>query len=205
MEIVLQKAGRSFGAQQVFQNLDLAIAPGDRLAVLGGNGSGKSTLLKCLYGALSLSAGSIRFQRAPNEEVPALEAGRSSSYAAPYLELIEELPALEFLQIYRRFRNLNLRPEALLEAAYLEQSALKQIMNLSSGMRQRLRLALALHSSSEVVLLDEPTSNLDPAGVAWFQEQLQQNLGDRTLVVGSNFQQEEIFYCSREIALRDYQ
>lgn len=205
MEIVLQEAGRRFGAQQVFQELNLKLAPGDRLAVLGGNGSGKSTLLKCLYGALSLSSGSIRFHRGAKEDIPALEAGRHSSYAAPYLELIEELPALEFLRIYSRFRTLTIRPEALLEAAYLADSALKEIAKLSSGMRQRLRLALALYTSSEILFLDEPTSNLDPAGVQWFQKQLQQNLGDRILVVGSNFQQEETFYCHREVALRDYQ
>lgn len=173
-------------------------------AILGGNGSGKSTLLKTLYGALSLSGGTLHYQRAEKPMSP-LEAARHISYAAPYFEMIEELPAEEFLNTYQQLRPLRVRPLALLQAAYLENATSKPIAHFSSGMKQRLRLALALYSEADILLLDEPTSNLDQEGVSWFQKLLREERNGRSLVIGSNYQPEELTLIEHELHLKDYQ
>jgi len=206
MHIEFKNGARHFGAQTVFQNLNLSLKPGERYAVLGGNGSGKSTLLKSIYGALSLSEGSISWQ-VNNKELSPFEAAQQMSFAGPYFELIEELTALDFLNYYGRFRKYlpNCNPQTILEKAWLANAADKEIRNFSSGMKQRLKLALALLSANEVVLLDEPTSNLDPKGMNWFQQLLKDNLGGRSLFVGSNFSEVETFLCEEKLELKEYQ
>ena len=206
MHIEFKNAARHFGAQTVFQNLNISLEPGQRYAVLGGNGSGKSTLLKTIYGALSLSEGSVSWQYS-NKELSPFEAAHRMSFAGPYFELIEELTAQEFLTYYGRFREFlpELSQANILEKAWLADAATKEIRHFSSGMKQRLKLALALFSNNAVVLLDEPTSNLDPKGMDWFQALLKENLGERSLFVGSNFSDAETFLCEEKIELKDYQ
>lgn len=204
MKISFEKAGRKFGAQVVFQNLSRTFEPGCRVAVLGGNGSGKSTFLKTLYGSLSLSSGTIAHEIA-GQELKGHAVARQMSFAGPYFELIEELPATEFLEYYQRFRQFKpqISSADILERAMLSQATSKQVSNFSSGMKQRLKLALALFSKTEVVILDEPTSNLDPKGMKWYQELLKSELEDRSLFVGSNFSETETFLCEEKLELKD--
>ena len=203
MQVIFKDAQRSFGAQMVFNKLDYHFLESSRTAVLGGNGSGKSTLLKCLYGALSLSKGELIYQL-EGRSLTAAEAVGRISFSGPYFELIEELEAQEFLETYQRFRNLILPPKEILHHAYLEKSARKKIKQFSSGMKQRLRLSLAIFSESDLVILDEPTANLDPKGIDWYQETLQNNLGERSLVIGSNFSDDETFFCQDELKVADF-
>jgi ABC-type multidrug transport system ATPase subunit len=203
MQVNFKDAQRSFGAQMVFDKLNHRFLESSRTAVLGGNGSGKSTLLKCLYGALSLSQGDIQYLL-EGKNLSAAEAVSRISFSGPYFELIEELGAREFLETYQRFRNLSLAPDEILRQSYLEKSASKKIKQFSSGMKQRLRLSLAIFSVSDLVILDEPTANLDPKGIDWYQETLQENLGKRSLVIGSNFSKDETFYCQDELKVADF-
>tara|TARA_R110002050_G_scaffold273104_1_gene416985 strand:+ start:4516 stop:5136 length:621 start_codon:yes stop_codon:yes gene_type:complete len=203
MRVEFKDAQRSFGAQIVFDKLNYSLEEGTKTAVLGGNGSGKSTLLKCLYGALSLSHGMVIYQ-AHQKELKAQEAVHKISFSGPYFELIEELEALEFLETYQRFRRLLITPAEILNHAYLEKSSHKKIKQFSSGMKQRLRLSLALFSASDLVILDEPTANLDPKGIEWYKELLAAQLGQRSLVIGSNFSEDEIFLCQQKLIVSDY-
>lgn len=206
MDIRLEQASRTFGAQVVFKDLDLNLPSGIRLAILGANGSGKSTFLKCLYGSLSLSRGQIHYQIAGQNLNP-MQAARRMGYSAPYLELIEELPALELLETLARFRPWrdNWNSRRILEACLLEEAKNKRVVDFSSGMKQRLRLGIALSSQSDLIILDEPSSNLDQSGQDWFQDFLGRELGDRTLLVGTNFSGTEAFLCDQEIQISDYQ
>ncbi len=196
MEIQLEQISRSFGPQVVIKDLDFTFEEGKRYAILGGNGSGKSTLLKLVYGALTPSGGKINY-RAHGQQVANDSAPYKISIAGPYLELIEELTALEFLEFYYQFRTpLNgLTARDILEICMLKEAAKKEIRNFSSGMKQRLRLGLALLTQSGLILLDEPTSNLDPPGVEWYRQLLGEYLQNRTLLVGSNHQEKEMDFC----------
>lgn len=206
MEIEFRGAGRKFPGQIVFQNLSLTIADGSTWAILGGNGSGKSTFLKTAFGALSLSAGSLE-HRHGNRTIDLAEAALRIGYAAPYLELIEELQVLDFLKKAQGFRSFRkgLKAQDVLERALLKDASTKRIRNLSSGMKQRLRLCLALLSDVDLVLLDEPGSNLDHAGLQWYRELVETELAGRTLLIGTNYNEDEAFLCKEELRITDYQ
>lgn len=205
MRIELRDIGRRFDQQHIFSGITADLLPGETWALLGGNGSGKSTLIKLIYGALTPSDGSIKYFE-DEGELEGFAIARSFSLAGPYLELMEELSVREFLETYQKFRPLrtNLTVPDLIAMARLEEAAEKAIRHLSSGMKQRLRLTLALGVASAVVILDEPTSNLDPAGVSWYQALLKEHLGQRSLLIGSNFNEAETFYCQQELRLEQY-
>lgn len=205
MRIELRDIGRRFGEQTIFSGITANFEQGEKWAILGGNGSGKSTLIKIIYGALMPSTGSVTHLK-KEKALEGFALAQACSIAGPYLELIEELSVRDFLSTYQKFRSFcrGYQSEDILAMAKLEDAAGKSIRNLSSGMKQRLRLSLALGSASEVVLLDEPTSNLDPEGVDWYQKLLENELGGRTLLVGSNFSDTETFLCEPTLSLKQY-
>tara|TARA_Y100001934_G_C12356147_1_gene778261 strand:+ start:306 stop:926 length:621 start_codon:yes stop_codon:yes gene_type:complete len=206
MKLEYRKAGRRFPGQIVFQNLDLEIEAGSHWAILGANGSGKSTFLKTAFGALSLSEGTVQHS-IDGQAVDMQSAALNIAYAAPYFELIEELNVLEFLktaQGFRPFKN-QLGPQEIIQKAMLEEAAKRKIRFLSSGMKQRLKLCLALFSEAKLIILDEPTSNLDQAGVQWFRDLLENEIEDRSLLIGTNYNEDEGFLCDQHLRVTDYQ
>lgn len=205
MDIRLQGIGHAFYGQYVFNGLTIDFQSGNSYCILGGNGSGKSTLLKIVYGALIPSAGSIEH----SQNGTPLNKSKSPfqiSLTGPYSELIEELTPVDFLKFYLRFRKLSsqLSIDDLLEICYLSESSKKPIKHFSSGMKQRLKLAVATLTEGGLIILDEPTSNLDPDGIKWFKELIHKYKGSRTLIIGSNFNEDEMELCDSQVHLRDY-
>lgn len=191
MRVELNNLGKSFGHQKVFSGIDLTLQVGSAYVVLGGNGSGKSTLLKLLSGSLTPSSGSVTAfipQEVDQENYHQLVA-----FAAPYLEVIEEFTLAELLDFHRHFKPFlpNLSTEELIAMMDLGHAQEKPIHAYSSGMKQRLKLGLAFYSHCPILLLDEPTSNLDAAGISWYQRELLRFGQNRLVVVGSNHQEAE--------------
>lgn len=203
MEVILENLSKSFGKQNVIENVDYVFTQGQRHAILGGNGSGKSTLLQMVYGSLTPTSGKLTYQL-NNIGIKQEDVVFKTTLASPYLELIEELSAKEFLAFYNKFRSFrnNISPDEILNYCYLTPSAHKEIRNFSSGMKQRLRLSLALFTESDLVLLDEPISNLDPQGMEWYQKLVNEHLGERTLIVGSNFDEKEMGFCPHRLDIQ---
>jgi len=197
MEIRLQNIAKHFGREVVFQNVDLTLASGSRTAILGPNGSGKSTLLQTFAGALIPTSGTI--QHAVNGKViDQQEIYRHVSIAAPYLGLYEDLSLDQTIAFHQRFKPFRpgISPSDVARIAYLEAALDKPVLHFSSGMKQRLKLALAILSDTPLLLLDEPASNLDAQAVEWYRELLTKHLAGRTLVVASNRQAAEHDLCT---------
>ncbi|MBL7951843.1 MAG: ABC transporter ATP-binding protein [Flavobacteriales bacterium] len=205
MNIRLQNIGKHFGREVVFQNVDLALASGSRTAILGPNGSGKSTLLQVIGGAIIPTAGDIGHHLGASR-VPQEEVYRHVSIAAPYLGLYEELSLEQAIAFHARFKPLlaGINPQELARIAYLEKALHKQVLHFSSGMKQRLKLALAILSDTPLLLLDEPASNLDAEATAWYRDLLRAHIGQRTLVVASNRQAAEHDLCTAAIEIAEY-
>ncbi len=183
MTITLNDAGKRFRLDWIFRGLNYNFEPGQRYAVLGPNGSGKSTLLKVLSGHLSLSRGKAAFLQ-NGVPVEPEHIFRHISYAAPYIELIEEFTLEEAIRFH-----LHMRPPApglsagqLYEILELPKARHKEIRFFSSGMKQRVKLALAVCSDSPVLLLDEPTTNLDLQACDWYKRLVEQYAANRTIV-----------------------
>ena len=200
----VQKASKRFHREWIFKNLDLELSSGDALAITGGNGSGKSTLLKCLSGAIPLTQGSIEY-RLGTTPLPEESWFRSLAIATPYLELPEEFTLNEALSFHFQFKKpLNqLSTQEILAILGLEKHQSKSISQFSSGMKQRVKLALAIFSEVPLLFLDEPTTNLDKQGVSWYLELLQQYAQDRILVICSN-EPREYDFCEKKISLEDF-
>jgi ABC-2 type transport system ATP-binding protein len=125
------------------------------------------------------------------------------SIAAPYLELIEEMTATEFLTFHSSFKTLTKSFIEILSAVGLEKAADKQIRYYSSGMKQRLKLAQAFFSNTTVLLLDEPTTNLDEDGIAIYKKLWKENTTNRLVIVSSN-DKVEYEECGEVISIGEY-
>ena len=187
MKIELQDVGKRYRMEWILRGVNLAFEEGAQYAITGPNGSGKSTLLKILSGHLTPSMGRIQFSRA-GKKLDSNSIYQYLSFAAPYIDLIEELTLWEALQFHIRFKPLidGLSPQDLLVLLGFEKSRNKPIRNFSSGMKQRLKLALALCSNTPFLLLDEPTTNLDKEGLAWYRQLIDTYTSGRLLIVASN-------------------
>ncbi len=204
MKIELKEIGKKFHKEWIFKGINLTIQPAERVAILGANGSGKSTLLQIISGILSPNQGSIHFSK--NEVFIEIDkVYEHISIAAPYLELPEEMTLLELIQFHFSFkRKFGFDNELeLIQILDLEKAKNKQIRYYSSGMKQRVKLALALFSDVSCILLDEPTSNLDEQGVQWYLNLTEKIVGKRTILVSSN-QSFEYGFCNKEIRIADY-
>ena len=205
MQITATGLGKRFQRDWIFRGLTRAFQPGSATAVLGPNGAGKSTLLNTISGQLLPTEGEITYSLA-GRPVTVEDLPQRLAYAAPYLELLEELTLLELLQFHTQFKPL--RPDVSLDnligLMYLEKSRHQLVREFSSGMKQRLKLALALYADAPLLLLDEPTTNLDAAGVAWYQEHVQATRAGRTLLLSSNVPAEYAF-CDEQLLVTEFQ
>lgn len=200
--VSLDHVGKRYASgNYVIRDLSLKIDSGSSLAITGNNGSGKSTLLQIIAGLIAPSTGSMDYVLDGNA-ISKEQAIRQTSFSAPYLELIEEFSVSEFLDFHFRFRNLTNfgSIEELLRHVYLDNHRNKQIKSLSSGMRQRLKLGIGLYSEAGLLLLDEPTTNLDSRGISWYQEQIEVIKDTRTILVASN-QVHEYAFCEQTIEM----
>lgn len=203
MRIEASDLGKRFNYEWIFRKLSVSLTAGKAYALLGPNGSGKSTLLNTLSGNITPSEGNLSFFLR-NTPVPVEQVYQYLSMAAPYLELVEEFTLLEAIEFHRRFKKIrSLTPEALMERMLLQKAKHKFVKDFSSGMRQRLKLGLALYTESPLLLLDEPTTNLDQEGVNWYLEHLHQNRQDRLILIGSNVPHEYSF-CDETIRITDF-
>ncbi len=204
MQINLQQIGKKFNREWVFRNINYEIPSGARLAILGSNGSGKSTLLQVISGILSPSEGNAEYLYQSNS-ISVEDVFQHFSIASPYLELIEEMSLTEMIDYHFSFKNRlqKLSTSEIITLLGLESSTNKEIRYFSSGMKQRLKLALAILSDVACILLDEPCSNLDKQGIAWYQGLLEKYTQQRTLIICSN-QEYEYEICDKFISIMDY-
>ncbi|PSR56346.1 ABC transporter ATP-binding protein [Adhaeribacter arboris] len=203
MKIKLTGLGKRYNYDWIFRHLTSEFVSNKAYAILGYNGSGKSTFINTLSGNLVPSEGIIDYQ-VNSKTVPVEEVYRFLSFSAPYLELIEELTLTELIQFHTRFKPLrNLTPNQLIQRMYLEKSRNKYVKDFSSGMKQRLKLGLAIYTDAPLLLLDEPTTNLDQTGINWYLEHISQNQADRLVIVCSNIAHEYQF-CHETLDITQY-
>ncbi|MEZ0539911.1 ABC transporter ATP-binding protein [Fibrella arboris] len=200
MKVIAEQIGKKYRREWIFRGVDLTLSAGNSYTFVGPNGSGKSTLLQVLAGMQPASAGTLTYL-VGNKKIDDENWFRHLILAAPYLELIEELTLLELLDFHRRFKPFRHGTASLelIDQMQLTHARDKEIKFFSSGMKQRVKLGLAFFSEASIVLLDEPTSNLDRQGAAWYHEQVSRLIDPATtppvlLLIGSN-QPAEYDFC----------
>ncbi len=204
MKIVLEKAGKKFYREWIFRNLNLEFSSSESLAILGPNGSGKSTLLQVISGSMLPTEGTVNYSDG-DTKIEGEEIFQHISYASPYLELIEEFTMNEIIRFHFQFKKTtqNLSIADIIAITGLAHAQEKVFKYFSSGMKQRLKLTLALFSDVKIILLDEPCSNLDEEGIKWYRKLIETYSKNKILIVCSNNHPEEFDFCQREINLTD--
>lgn len=204
-QIQLENVGKKFATEWIFKNLNLQLKPGEKWVILGGNGSGKSTLLQIISGYVLPNSGSVSYLQGEHKIEPE-EIKNHISLASPYLELVEDFTLRELIEhcaIYKPFLN-QLSTAEILEISGLKNAANKAIRNYSSGMKQRVRLTLAILADCEILFLDEPVSNLDRKAIDWFNELILQYASHKTIIVCSNSIKEEYMFCQHELDIAQF-
>jgi len=203
--INVSNAGKKFGREWIFRKVNLEIKPAEKIVILGLNGSGKSTLLQSMTGYLSLNEGAVSYT-SNQQKVEDEQQYKLISLASPYLELIEDFTLqeqIEHVHIYKPFLN-NLSIAQVVELSGLAAHKDKFIKQFSSGMRQRLKLTLAILADTPILFLDEPTTNLDATVIDWYKNMIATYAMHKTIVVCSNSIKDEYGFCERVITMEDF-
>ncbi|MFL9481211.1 ATP-binding cassette domain-containing protein [Chitinophagaceae bacterium LWZ2-11] len=203
MQITLTNSGKRFNRDWIFRKLSYSFTAGTSYAIVGPNGSGKSTLLQTIAGAVNLSEGTCEWFMQQDKAIELESIYLQLAIAAPYLEVIEEMSAKEFLTFHTSFKPLIKPIDEILEIVGLKEAAKKQIRLYSSGMKQRVKLAQAIFSDVPVLLLDEPCTNLDLTGYELYRRLINDYCADKLIIVSSNDQQEYGF-CKEVISIMEY-
>ncbi len=178
-----------FNRRVVFKQLSFEAQTGQVLTITGPNGSGKSTISKIICGVLTPTSGKVVLLNG-SREIERDDVYNHVGLVSPYLELYGEFTALENLQIEIRARMLPKSTEKraleILETVGLFSRRKDEVKGFSSGMKQRLKYAAALIHDPEVLILDEPTANLDVAGIDMVFSIIQQYRRDKIVVLATN-------------------
>lgn len=204
MKIKLSNAGKRFNREWIFKKADLEFNSELSYAITGPNGSGKSTLLQCIGGMLQLSEGDISFS-SNGQVVEPDHLWNQISFCAPYFDVVEEMTLIEFLNFHQQFKPFieGFSVKKVIEEVQLDKAAHKQIRYYSSGMKQRVKLAQAIFSDVPVLLLDEPCSNLDIAGIELYHALISNYCKDRLVIVCSN-DQTEYSFCEEVFSIMSF-
>lgn len=202
MQINLVNTGKRYNREWIFRHFDYSFTDQKKYAITGANGSGKSTLLQIIGGAISHNEGTVELN-IDNTEIPEENSYKYISFVAPYLELVEEMTASEFLSFHTQFKSLQLPINEIIKIIGLEKAANKQIRYYSSGMKQRLKLAQAFFSTTPVLLLDEPVTNLDLEGIALYHQLINDFTKEKLVIISSN-DINEYSFCEAIIEIGQY-
>lgn len=203
--IQVTNAGKKFGREWIFRKVDLEIKPAEKIVILGLNGSGKSTLLQAMTGYLTLNEGSVSYSN-NQQQTEDEQQYKLISLASPYLELVEDFTLqeqIEHAHIYKPFLN-NLSIAQVIELSGLAAHKDKYIKLFSSGMRQRLKLTLAILADAPILFLDEPTTNLDATVIDWYKNMITTYAMHKTIIVCSNSIKDEYAFCERIITMENF-
>lgn len=202
MKIVAENLGKRFNREWIFRHLSLTLEQGKTYAITGPNGSGKSTLSQVLWGQVPQTAGTLQYLEG-DKPVSQADTYRFVSIATPYMDLIEEFTLDEAIEFHFKFKKpAGISVSDAVTRMDLAHARDKKIAAFSSGMKQRLKLALAFYSDTPFLFLDEPTTNLDQNSTRWYFDNLGAQKG-RTIVIASN-QEHEYPSDSVKIDLSDY-
>jgi heme exporter protein A len=204
--LTVDSVGHRFGRLVLFRKLSFTLDGGQSVAITGSNGSGKSTLLRILAGVLTPRAGQVTLT-VDGKVVPKEERPLCTGLVAPYFNVYDGLSAHEnmaFLAEARQLPDAASRIEAALDQVGLAGRTDDLVGTYSSGMKQRVKYAAALLADPPLLLLDEPSANLDEAGLAMVDRVMAHQRSTEGLLVVATNVAEEAARCDRTVCVEDY-
>lgn len=193
---------KTFNHRTIFFDVDFTLRASEGLGIVGRNGAGKSTLAKIVAGVLSPSGGTIHYGFGDGS-IDRTHLQDYIGFVAPYLQLYDEFTGWENLNLARTIRGKQIPDNALtalLDRVNLLDRKQHHVRTYSSGMKQRLKYAFALLHQPPLLILDEPTSNLDSEGVQIVQQIMKEQLDRGVLIVATN-DDDDLKYCTQKLDL----
>ncbi len=201
MSIIVTNLSKSYGKQKALDNLSLEIKSGQITGLLGPNGAGKSTLMKIITGSLLPDEGMVEVNGV-NVVASPLQVQQSLGYLPEHNPQYLELYVREYLEyVVQLYKVDKERIPTVIEQTVLGPEQHKKIGSLSKGYRQRVGLAAALIPDPEVLVLDEPTTGLDPAQLIEIRALLKNIALNKTVLFSTHIMQEVVELCSSCIFL----
>lgn len=194
MSLVAAGATRVFRSGIGVFDLDLELVPGQIIALVGLNGAGKSTLMRVLLGMLRPDSGEVTLDGHPLASAP-LAAWARVGHLVEYPLAYPELTGRRNLQLSARLRgviHIDAAVDGIIAELALEPYAGRRVRSLSLGNKQRVGLAAALQHDPSIIVLDEPTNALDPAGVIRLRESLLRRAGAGAAILVSSHHLDEV-------------
>ena len=187
MRISLQHVSKRYDLTYILKGVQAEFEGPGYYGIQGRNGSGKSTLLKAISGVIDFSEGSIAFFDG-DQPLPQKVWREELIFSAPYILLTQDFCLREMLAFYMEFREFSapLAYKDFLDVLEWKDPKDKMIKHFSSGMQQRVNLALAILTKSRILLLDEPSSYLDTHAKAWFHRLLAHEAEQKLVIIASN-------------------
>ena len=195
MAIHIQHVNKFIGKQHVLKDISLSINDGEVIGLLGPNGAGKSTLMKIMVGVWDATSGEVQVPKSVGflpEQNPLYE----DMYVREYLRFFVGLRSKE-----QGAKNKDQLVEELIERVGLTAEANKRVGQLSKGYKQRVGLAQAMIGNPELLILDEPTTGLDPNQLEDIRALIREMGKDRTVILSTHILQEVKQMCTRVIII----
>jgi len=203
--VLSQNLSKLFGRRLIFKDINFSWEDKGIFGISGPNGSGKSTLVKIVAGLIAASSGKMIHKNSSGEIIPE-KLHNHIGFVSPYLVLYEEFSAWENLKIFAEIRGVSFYEEKVLY--YLTQFLLENrkddlVKTYSSGMKQRLKFVFALMHSADVLIFDEPTSNLDEDGKKVVYNIVRNEGQNRIVIIASN-ESKDLELCNEVLLLEKF-
>ena len=203
MSILVENITKSYGPQKALNTISLEIKRGQITGLLGPNGAGKSTLMKIITGSVIPDEGTVTVDGVNVADEP-LKVQRTLGYLPEHNPQYLELYVKEYLAyVASVYKVPNSRVDEVIAQTILGPEQHKKIGALSKGYRQRVGLAAALIPDPAVLILDEPTTGLDPAQLVEIRALLKEIAADKTVLFSTHIMQEVVELCSSCVFLAD--
>ncbi|MCK9423364.1 MAG: ATP-binding cassette domain-containing protein [Bacteroidales bacterium] len=205
MRIELNHIGKKFNSEWIFRDVSFTFESNQTSAILGRNGSGKSTLLQVIAGNIHSTAGVVNYTFNGNQ-IPDPEIFRYLALVAPYQELIEEFTLPEMLDFHFAFKSYipGFSRQKTIDLLGFPGNNHKHIRQFSSGMKQRVKLVIAIMSNVPLLLFDEPAMNLDQSGIDWYLQLMNDFTKTRTVIICSNQHRIESGFASSKLMIEEF-
>jgi len=204
-KLTLDNVTKLFGRRVVFKDLSFTFGSGSIFGIAGHNGSGKSTLTKIIASIISPTRGKI-IHKYDDKVIDPDALLNYMGFLSPYLVLYDEFTAQENVDISFKIRGIEYdrqRVDRLFSELRIDDRRDDLLKTYSSGMKQRMRLIFALLHSPKLILLDEPTSNLDDTGKQTFYELIKNEAKNNLVIIASN-EEKDLELCSGILNLSNY-
>ncbi len=204
-KIEFKNLTKIFGRRLVFANVNKILASPNIYGIAGSNGSGKSTISKIIAGVISPTKGKV-LHSIDGQNIPSEELHKHIGFVSPYLVLYDEFTAEENLIHFARIRGIEYEKEYLdyLFNQFSLYNRKKDIVKAySSGMKQRLKFIFALQHKPSLILLDEPTSNLDNQGKDIVYRTIEEQGKEKLVIIASN-EDADLNFCKEIINIEEF-